>query len=40
MKEQRRLLRLKFVSNVVDGNYQAGKVIVDADIGDVRGYST
>ena len=40
MKEQRRLLRLKFVSNVADGNYQAGKVIVDADVGDVRGYST
>jgi hypothetical protein len=28
------------VSNVADGNYQVGKVIVDADIGDVRGYST
>ena len=40
MKEQRRLLRLKFVSNVANGNYQAGKVVVDADVGDVRGYST
>jgi hypothetical protein len=40
MKEQRRLLRLKFVSNVVDGDYQLGKVVLDADIGDVRGYST
>jgi hypothetical protein len=39
MKEQRRLLRLKFVSNQVDGDYQAGKIIVDADVGDVRGYT-
>jgi hypothetical protein len=39
MKEQRRLLRLKFVSNQVDADYQAGKIIVDADIGDVRGYT-
>jgi hypothetical protein len=40
MKEQRRELRMKFVSNVTGGNYQLGKVIVNADIGDVRGYST
>lgn len=40
MKEQRRLLRLKFVSNQVDGDYQVGKIIVDADLGDVRGYTT
>jgi len=39
MKEQRRELRLKFTSNVVGGNYQAGRVILSADIGDVRGYS-
>lgn len=39
MKEQRRLLRLKFVSNQVDGDYEAGKILVDADIGDVRGYT-
>ena len=39
MKEQRRELRLKFISNVVGGNYQAGRVILSADIGDVRGYS-
>ena len=38
MKEQRRELRLKFRSNVAGGNYQTGKVIVSADIGDVRGY--
>jgi hypothetical protein len=40
MKEQRRELRLKFVSNVVGGNYQLGKVIISAADGDVRGYST
>ena len=39
MKEQRRELRLRFVSNVQGGNYQAGKVLLDADFGDVRGYS-
>lgn len=38
MKEQRRELRLIFRSNVVGGNYQTGRVIVSADIGDVRGY--
>jgi len=40
MKEQRRELRLKFVSNQAGGDYQLGKVIVSADSGDVRGYST
>jgi hypothetical protein len=40
MKEQRRELRLKFVSNVVDGNYQLGYLLLNADIGDVRGYSS
>ena len=40
MKEQRRILRLKFVSNVAGGDFQVGKIIVDADTGDVRGYST
>lgn len=38
MKEQRRELRLRFRSNVVGGNYQTGRVILSADIGDVRGY--
>ena len=38
LREQRRELRLKFVSNVAGGNYQMGKVIVNADFGDVRGY--
>ena len=40
MKEQRRILRLKFVSNVAGGDYQTGKIMVGADTGDVRGYST
>jgi hypothetical protein len=39
MKEQRRELRLKFISNIVGGNYQLGRVILSADVGDVRGYS-
>ena len=38
MKEQRREMRLRFVSNVVNGNYQLGKVLLSGDIGDVRGY--
>jgi len=38
MREQRRELRLKFESNVVDGNYQLGYLLLSADIGDVRPY--
>ena len=38
MREQRREMRLKFVSNVSGGNYQLGKVILNANIGDVRPY--
>ena len=38
LREQRRELRLKFVSNVAGGNYQVGKILIDADFGDVRGY--
>ena len=38
MKEQRRELRLKFISNVAGGDYQLGKVLLNATIGDVRGY--
>lgn len=40
MKEQRRELRLKVVSNVSNGDYQLGKIIISADEGDVRGYSS
>jgi len=38
MREQRRELRLKFVSNVAGGDYQLGRVILNADLGDVRPY--
>ena len=38
MREQRRELRLKFRSNVVGGNYQMGRVLLNANFGDVRGY--
>jgi hypothetical protein len=38
MREQRREFRLRFVSNVVNGDYQLGKVLLNADTGDVRGY--
>jgi hypothetical protein len=40
LREQRRELRLKFVSNVSGGNFQMGKVIVNADLGDTRGYTS
>ena len=39
LREQRRELRLKFVSNVAGGNYQLGRLLLNADQGDVRGYS-
>ena len=38
MREQRRELRLKFTSDVAGGNYQLGKVLLSAEIGDVRPY--
>lgn len=38
MKEQRREMRLIFESNQTGGDYQMGKVILNADFGDVRGY--
>jgi len=40
MREQRREIRLRFVSNVVGGNYQLGKLLVTAEIGDTRPYGT
>ena len=40
MREQRRELRLRFKSNVAGGDYQMGRVLVNADAGDVRGYSS
>ena len=39
MREQRREARLRFVSNTSGGDYQTGRIIVSADLGDVRGYS-
>jgi len=38
MREQRRELRLRCRSNVAGGDYQLGKLILNADVGDVRGY--
>jgi hypothetical protein len=38
MREQRRELRLRFTSNVYGGDYQMGRVLINADAGDVRGY--
>lgn len=38
LREQRRELRLKFRSNVANGDYQVGRIIANADFGDVRGY--
>lgn len=38
MREQGRELRMRFVSNVTGGDYQVGRVVVNVDFGDVRGY--
>ena len=38
MREQRRELRLKFTSDVAGGNYQLGKLLLNAEIGDSRPY--
>jgi hypothetical protein len=38
MREQRRELRMKFVSNTLNGDYQTGYIILTVDVGDVRGY--
>jgi hypothetical protein len=40
MREQRRELRLRFVSNTQGGNYQMGRVIIDAEFGDTRPYGS
>jgi hypothetical protein len=40
LREQRREMRLIFRSNVQGGDYQLGKVLLNANIGDKRGYST
>jgi hypothetical protein len=38
LREQRRELRLLFVSDVQDGNYQLGRILLSADVGDSRPY--
>jgi hypothetical protein len=37
MKEQRREMRLRFTSNVANGDYFMGRVLLSVDTGDVRG---
>lgn len=39
MREQRREIRLTFESNIIDGNYQMGRILLSVDAGDVRGYT-
>ena len=36
MREQRRELRIRFESNVVNGNYETGNILITAEVGDVR----
>ena len=38
MREQRREIRLRFRSNVQGGDYQTGRVLMSATVGDVRPY--
>jgi hypothetical protein len=38
LREQRRQLRLRFVSNTSGGNYQCGRIILNVNLGDTRGY--
>jgi hypothetical protein len=40
MREQRREIRLIFTSNIQGGNYQLGKVLLNATIGDTRPYGS
>lgn len=37
MREQRREMRIKFESNTVRGNYEAGQILLSAEFGDERG---
>jgi hypothetical protein len=37
LKEQRREMRLKFISNTVNGDYFMGRVVLNVETGDVRG---
>ena len=36
LREQRREMRLRFESNVVNGNYETGNILLSAEMGDVR----
>jgi len=38
MREQRREIRLRFISDVAGGDYQLGKALLHADVGDIRPY--
>jgi hypothetical protein len=38
MREQRRELRLRFISDVAGGDYQLGRLLLNAEVGDVRPY--
>lgn len=37
MREQRREMRIRFESNVVNGNYETGNILISAEVGDMRG---
>jgi hypothetical protein len=37
LKEQRREMRLRFSSNVVNGDYFMGRIVLNIETGDVRG---
>ena len=37
LKEQRREMRLRFISNIVTGDYFMGRVVLNVETGDVRG---
>jgi hypothetical protein len=37
MKEQRREMRLRFISNTVNGDYFMGRIVLNIETGDVRG---
>ena len=40
MREQRREIRLRFISDVAGGDYQLGKTLLHAEIGDTRPYGS
>jgi len=36
MREQRRQIRLRFDSNVLDGDFQMGRTVIHTEPGDIR----